>query len=76
MIVLRFKECIVLKFRQNSYLKVIIDIKENEDDKYGCCIKFDPVNPEHLIHENWKENMLLTDIYKKAMNVMYDSDSY
>ena len=74
------KTCIEYKFKQNPDLKAILDIvHDNEciivegtkDSNYGCGVKFDPTNPDHLNPENWTGKMLLTDIYKKAMDTIY-----
>ena len=74
------KTCIVEKFEQNPYLKAILDIAHDnkcsiiegtKDQNYGCGVKFDPTNEEHLNPKNWTGKMLLTDIYKKAMDTIY-----
>jgi ribA/ribD-fused uncharacterized protein len=74
------KNCIILKFTQNSYLKEFLDIIYNNkyiivegkaDQNYGCGLDFDPSNPEHLNSKNWTGKMKLTSIYNDAMNEIY-----
>lgn len=76
------KECIILKFSQNSYLKALFDIvydnqfsivEGKSDLNYGCGLDFDISNPEHLKVENWTGKMKLTDIYNEVMMEIYKS---
>lgn len=74
------KECIILKFTQNSYLKVILDVvrefdlkifEGTSDDNYGIGIKFDPANSEHFNPDMWPGKKGLTEIYKNVVNEIY-----
>lgn len=72
--------CIFLKFTQNDYLmeflKTIIDnelriVEGNGDTYYGNGVKdFDPSNSEHLIPDNWKGKMKLTDIFNEVIDMV------